>query len=264
MRRLWFYARLWKGYMRIGLLMLVQYPADTVIWLVSMVLREASGFLGVVTIANVAGGLGNWNLYEICLLFGLCAVVEAIGQAFFDCVWEISGSVRKGTMDVILVRPAAPFIQLLGRRFHYPALLSIIIYGAVIVWALAHLHIAPGVGTLLFLIEYIACATVINSGIYTIFNSFNFWIVQGEDMAVLVQTCREFAKYPLAVFPVLIRGFFTFIIPFGFVGFYPAAFLAGKAGMEVVFTLPLCACAVGLAAAFIWKRGLGSYDSTGT
>ena len=108
------------------------------------------------------------------------------------------------------------------------------------------------------------CATAINTGIYTIFNAFDFWIVQGEDIAAFVQTCREFAKYPLVVFPVIIKGFFTYIIPFGFVGFYPAAYLAGKAGTEVVLLLPVCAGAVAAVASLLWRRGIGSYNSTGT
>lgn len=264
MKRLKFYIRLWCGYMRIGVLVLVQYPADTVIWIASMLLREAAGFLGIVTIANVAGGLGNWNLYEICLLFSMCAIIEAIGQAFLDNVWGIGGQVRRGRMDVILVRPASPFVQMLGQRFHFQAVLSMLVYGAVMVWAMSNLHIRAGVGTILFLVEFVICATIINTGIYTIFNSFDFWIVQGEDIASFIQTCREFAKYPVVVFPAMVRSFFTYIIPFGFVGYYPAAYLAGKAGMEVVFLLPVCAGAVALAASLLWRLGIGSYNSTGT
>lgn len=264
MKRLKYYVRLWLGYMRIGVLILVQYPADTVIWIASMLLREAAGFLGIVTIANVAGGLGNWNLYEICLLFSMCAIIEAIGQAFLDNVWGINGHVRRGTMDVILVRPASPFVQMLGQRFHFQAVLSMLVYGAVMVWSMMNLHIKVSAGTFLFLLEFLICATVINTGIYTIFNAFDFWIVQGEDVAAFVQTCREFAKYPLIVFPAMVKSFFTYILPFGFVGYYPAAYLAGKAGIEVVLLLPLCAGVVAVVAAFLWRLGIGSYNSTGT
>lgn len=264
MKRLKYYVRLWCGYMRIGLLVLVQYPADTMTWIASMLLREAAGFLGIVTIANVAGGLGSWNLYEICLLFSMCAIIEAVGQAFLDNVWGINGQVRRGTLDVLLVRPASPFIQMMGQRFHFQAVLSMLVYAGVMIWSMSKLNIGFRIGTILFLLEFLVCATAINTGIYTIFNAFDFWIVQGEDIAAFVQTCREFAKYPLVVFPVVIKGFFTYIIPFGFVGFYPAAYLAGKAGIEVVLLLPVCAGVVTAIAALLWRRGIGSYNSTGT
>lgn len=61
MMRLRYYGRLWKAYMRIGLLTTTQYPADTVIWIISMLLREAAGFVGILAIASVMGSLGAWS-----------------------------------------------------------------------------------------------------------------------------------------------------------------------------------------------------------
>lgn len=263
MRRLLYYIRLWGSFMRIGFLVLVQYRADTVIMIISMLLREASGFIGVVTIANVTGGLGSWNVYEICLLFSMCALIESISQSFFDCVWELERHIRKGTLDVLLVRPASPFFQVLGQRFHFTGLFCLVTYTGIMFWSMGRLRIPFHAGTILFLLEFIVCATIINSGIYTIFNSMNFWLVQGEQLAEFVQTCREFAKYPLSVFPVMIRNFFTFMIPFGFIGFYPAAYLSGKAGAEILVFMPLSALAVAAVAASIWKAGLKSYNSAG-
>ena len=79
MRRIMYYIRVCKAYLHIGFVTLIQYPADTVIWILSMLLREASGFIGIITIASVAGGLGNWGIYEICILFSICAIIETIG-----------------------------------------------------------------------------------------------------------------------------------------------------------------------------------------
>ncbi len=264
MRRVLYYTRVCKAYLRIGLVTLVQYPADTVIWILSMLLREASGFIGILTIASVAGGLGNWGIYEICILFSICAIIEAIGQAFLDCVWSISTSIRKGKLDVILVRPASPFVQLLGQRVHFQAVITMVIYIGILVYSMNRFGISGNVGTLLFLLETILCGTVINTGLYTIFNSLNFWIVNGNDVAELVLTCREFAKYPLSVFPMMIRTFFTYMIPFGFMGYYPVAFLTGKTGVWVVWAMHLAAFGVACVAGIIWRIGLKGYNSTGT
>ena len=264
MRRALYYMRVCKAYLRIGFVTLVQYPADTVIWILSMLLREASGFIGIITIASVAGGLGNWGIYEICILFSICAIIEAIGQAFLDCVWNISSSIRKGKLDVILVRPVSPFVQLLGQRVHFQAVITMVIYIGILAYSMRQLGISGGVGTILFLLETIICGMLINTGLYTIFNSLNFWIVNGNDVAELVLTCREFAKYPLSVFPMMIRTFFTYMIPFGFMGYYPVAFLTGKTGAWVIWAMPLAAFGVASVAGLLWKAGLRGYNSTGT
>ena len=46
MKRFVHYLRLWMGYQRRGFLEMTQYPADTVIMVISLLLREASGFIG--------------------------------------------------------------------------------------------------------------------------------------------------------------------------------------------------------------------------
>ena len=264
MRKLYYYLRLWKQYLRIGVLCTTQYPTDAVIMLISMLLREASAFIGIITIASVAGGLGDWGVWEISLMFSMCAIIEAIGQAFFDSIWGISNMVRRGQLDVFLVRPASIFFQVIGQRIHFQAVFSMTIYTGIMVLSLVKLQVHLGLGLLLFLLEYLVCATAVNSGIYLIFNSLNFWIVQGQDIAELVQTCREFAKYPLSVFPMMVRTFFTYMIPFGIMGYYPAAYLTGKEGASVIWMMPLMAAAVVAAASVMWRLGLNSYNSTGT
>ena len=264
MNRVVYYLRLWKGYQRRGFLEMTQYPTDTVIMIISLLLREAAGFIGILAIAYAAGGLGGWGVYEICLMFSMCALVESISMTFLDNVWEINRLVHQGRMDVFLVRPAPLFFQVLGDVAHYPALVSMVIYAGTMIFSMAQLGIGFSAGLLLFMAEYLVCGVLVNTGIYTIFNSLNFWIIQGEDVAVLVQTCREFAKYPIGAFPGIIQMVFTYVLPFGFVGYYPAAYLAGKTGNWVLAGLPLSAAAVSLAAAVFWKLGTQAYDSTGT
>ena len=264
MKRVSYCLRLWCAYLRVGFLTMTQYPADTVILLISMLVREASGFVGILAIVGVTGGMGNWNVYEVCILFSMCAVIEAIGQAFFDNVWGMDHMMRRGELDVFLTRPAPVFLQVLGQVTHFQAVLSLIIYVGIFVWAALQLNLHIGLYEALILVEYVIFGTMVNSGIYAIFNFLNFWIVQGEDIAVLVQTCREFVKYPLNVFPAAIQGFFTYILPLGFVAYYPAMALLGKTDLPVAGLMPLAAGVVTLLAALIWRAGLRSYDSTGT
>nr|WP_296265815.1 ABC-2 family transporter protein [uncultured Merdimonas sp.] len=264
MKRVKYNWELWCAYMRVGFLTMTQYPADTIIMLISMLVREASGFIGILTIAGVTGGVGNWNIYEVCILFSMCAVIEAIGQAFFDNVWGLDYIVRKGELDVFLTRPASIVIQMLGKVMHFQAVLSMFIYIGIFVWAAMKLSLVFGPYQILILAEYVIFGTMVNSGIYMIFNCLNFWIVQGEDIAVLVQTCREFVKYPLNVFPAAIQGFFTFLLPLGFVAYYPAMALLGKTSLPVPVLMPVVAAVVILLAALIWNAGLRGYNSTGT
>ena len=71
--RMKYYAKLWLRYMRIGFLCMTQYPADTMIWFISMIIREACGFVGILAVAGVTGHLGDWGIYEILsFVFYVC------------------------------------------------------------------------------------------------------------------------------------------------------------------------------------------------
>ncbi|WP_349944471.1 ABC-2 family transporter protein [Lacrimispora sp. BS-2] len=264
MKTLKYYSILWGAYMKVGLLTMIQYPADTIIWIISMLIREASGFIAVTTLVYLVGGLGNWSFYEVCLLFSMSAIIEAIGQTFFDCVWSIDHAIQKGDMDVFLIRPASPFIQLLGQVIHFQALLSMLVYFFIFIWASLHIGIKFQVREILMVIEYVICGTIINSGIYTIFNCLNFWIIQGDDIAILVQTCREFTKYPLHIFPQFINVFFTYLLPLGFVAYYPALYLLNKTTIPINILLPVVAAFVSIIGSTLWRRGIKGYNSTGT
>ena len=99
---------------------------------------------------------------------------------------------------------------------------------------------------------------------YLIFNALNFWLVQGNEIADLIQTFREFAKYPINIFPAVFQVLFTVVIPFGFIGYYPAMYLLGKTKMCVPMWLLAVTLLFALASVLIWCCGMKKYDSTGT
>ena len=122
MKRLKYYFRLYQEFLRIGMLCLVQYPMDSTIRLISIIAREAAGFLGVFAIANVVGTLGEWSIYGVCLIFSLGAMTEAISRGLLDNVWSIGSFVRKGKLDIFLIRPASVLFQMLTFRMEFASL----------------------------------------------------------------------------------------------------------------------------------------------
>lgn len=265
MRRLTHYIDLEKAYLRLGFYTFTEYPLDSVLWAVSMLAREATGFIGVILIAKTLGGLGGWNFYAVCILFAMAMIPDALGQSFMDSVWNIGGTyIRKGGFDTLMVRPAPILMQLLGQRFNMQALVTFTTAILILVYGWIHAGIALTVGNILFVLECIIFGTLLNTSVYLFFNSLNFWLVQGSDIANLVLTLRQFAKYPLHIFPQAIRFTMTFVIPFGFIGYYPAAWLLGKTDLNLPFILPAAALITAAAAGVIWRFGIKGYNSTGT
>lgn len=241
-----------------------QYPMTFFLWFLSAIGKEATGFLGIILIAQTLGGLGGWNLYEICVLFGMAMIPEALGQVFFDSVWNIGSFVKKGNMDTLLIRPVPVLLQMLCNRYFFPGIFMFVSGVAIVIFGEIQLGTAFSIGKILFLLEFIIVGTILNSSVYLIFNSLNFWLVQGEEISNLVQTFRQFAKYPLGVFPVAVKFCMTTITPFGFVGYYPALYMIGKGSRMMPVILPVVAGVAAFIGIRIWCAGIRGYNSTGT
>ena len=264
MKKLYYYLTMVKAYMRIGIVTFTEYPLDSVIWCIAMLARESTGFFGIFFICKMLGGLGTWNLYEICILFGMAMIPEAIGQCFFDSVWNIGTCIREGTLDKFIVRPLPVIMQLLCNRYSFQAVITIISGGAIICYGVHYGTIPFTIGKGFILILFIVLGTIINTSIYLIFNSLNFWIIQGNDIAYLILTIRQFAKYPLNIFPTIIRIIISYVFPFAFVSYYPTLYLIGKGNKLIPIYTILMGILIVLIASFIWNRGIKNYNSTGT
>ena len=66
-----------------------------------------------------------------------------------------------------------------------------------------------------------------------------FWTVEAIEVAnILTDGVREYASYPLDIYPKWIKNFFTFIIPFGCVNYLPLLSLIGRrSGSEAFYML---------------------------
>ncbi len=76
--------------------------------------------------------------------------------------------------------------------------------------------------------------------------------------------------YPLSIYPYVLQVIFTFIIPIGFISFYPAAEFLGKGSesFQLPLNFALATPAVGLVcfmlSQWIFRRGMKSYESAGS
>jgi ABC-2 type transport system permease protein len=73
-----------------------------------------------------------------------------------------------------------------------------------------------------------------------------------------------FAKYPLNIYHSGIRILLTWLIPYGFVSFYPASRMLGRDVGIMAWLSPVVAGVLMLAAYRVWLFGLRHYSGTGS
>ena len=216
--------------------------------------------------------LGGWQLGEVAVLYGLTTV----GFGIMDMVFSgfdpgyFGRQVRMGALDQIMLRPVSITVQVLGSAFELRRvgriaqgfiILGLAFYLADIHWTLAKLVLIP------FVLFGVVCFF---GGLFVIGATITFWTVESiEVINIFTYGGNEMMSYPMNIYPIWMRRFFTFILPAIFLVYYPALYLLDKPDPFNFpafshWLSPLAGLVVLLVALLFWRFGLTHYQSTGT
>jgi ABC-2 type transport system permease protein len=101
-------------------------------------------------------------------------------------------------------------------------------------------------------------------------STLTFWTVQPvEAVNILTYGGNELMTYPASIYPVWLQRFFTYVVPFVFLNYYPALYFLDKPdplGLIPVapFLAPFASAAMLAFALLFWRFGLDHYQSTGS
>lgn len=259
------YIEIFAAYFKKGASEFAQYPGDQAISAISLVIENTTSFVVLLVIVGAAGDIGGWNIYYISILYSFFMIIRSLNAAFLDGIWNIGNVyVRGGRFDVLLTRPLSPFLQLWGYRLDYSALGLFFTGLGLNLWLLYKIDFMFTGLLLLLYVVFILAGTAITAAVYLIFNSLNFWLVRGNEIADLSQTVQEFAKYPQHIFPRAFQFIMAFIIPYAFATYYPVSILTGRMPLRTIGVLVLVSFTICFAASIVWRCGVRSYNSTGS
>ena len=95
--------------------------------------------------------------------------------------------------------------------------------------------------------------------------SSGFWILNSYSIIEFFFKLRDFARYPISIFNSVFKFIFTFILPIGFIAYYPIQmFLKPEKTNFLVFFSPLIGIFLFIIANLIWKKGVNRYSGTGS
>ena len=83
-------------------------------------------------------------------------------------------------------------------------------------------------------------------------------------MNIFTDGMREYGKYPLAVYGRDILTFYTYVIPFALVQYYPFLYLIGRVDSPLYLLLPPLSALFLVPALILWRIGVRHYRSTGS
>ena len=226
-----------------------------------------SVFAGLYFLFERFGQIRDWEFYEVALCFAVIHMSFSISECLARGFDTFSSLIVRGDFDRLLVRPRSTVLQVLGSKFEFSRIGRLAQAVAVLAWSVSALPVEWNILKVLTLVLMIAGGVLIFTGIFILAAAMCFWTVEGLEVAnIFTDGGREMAQYPLNIYARWVVRFFTFIIPFGCVNYYPLLYILDQNhGFDALHMLaPLAGFAFVVPCLFVWRIGVRHYRSTGS
>lgn len=242
---------------------LVEYRADTIVALFGGMAWQGGFLIFVNVIYSMVPQLNGFNKMELIFLFGFVTLGRELSRMFLDSPFRLSFIVRRGLLDTFLIRPCSTLFQVVAIDVQIIASGGAIIGLVAMITTLPHLVSNITLLMVVWLIVATICNMFVQFSILMILATLSFKIPEVSSVLLPVCWIYEFNRYPLSIFPGVIQGLLTFILPFAISAYYPVAYMLRPMEYNwVPIVLPLMTIVLFSITMLVWKWGKKYYSSS--
>lgn len=259
------HARIGWLYLLQAVKMRMEYRADFAVECLAALLQQASGLLVLQLLFKNIHLLRDWKREEVFFIYGFMLLPRALFDAFAMSFYMFSDRyIVQGEMDRLLLRPLSTLFQMMMEGISFDFIADLTLGAAVLAYASSRLGLEWNLSAVLLLALMVLGAWGVLTGIFLTLTALAFWSQERVGLIPPVYNLLGFAQYPLNIFGPVVKFVLTFVIPFGFVAYYPAtAFLTVHPPPEAYFTPVAGAVCLGVAG-LVWRAGLRRYSGAGS
>ena len=184
-------------------------------------------------------------------------ISHALSMIFFVQGWFMGYYVIEGDFDRYLTRPLGVLYQFFFTNINIFGVTDLIPGILVFIYGCVKCEVTVNLLFVLQVVIILIGATLIRGGIYILLGSTSF---QQEIM-------DKTTMYPLSMYPESMQFILTYLIPVGWISFYPVSALLGIDSAYNAMLVPLITLVVGIlvmiVAGVYFDIGLRKYESAG-
>lgn len=259
-----FYVSIFFQYAAQYLKTRLTYRVDTLVEIFSDFLFQAVNLVFILVVFGHTTFLSGWNREEIIFIYGFFLVPYALFSAFFN-IWDFNERyIVKGEMDRVLTRPIHSLFQIIMERMELESLFGVVTGLMIMYYAGSNLGLTPAWYEIFIFIAMVLGGAFIYAGIFIALASIGFWSDSRTDIMPMMYNIGNYGRYPVDIYHPVIRIILTWILPFAFVGVYPAAyFLKREEWYGYAFLTPVMGLVFLTLAVCLWNSGVKRYRGAG-
>jgi ABC-2 type transport system permease protein len=247
----------------------LQYRASFALEFAGMFLVSFLDFAAVLIIFHNVPQLAGWSVGQVAFLYAASSVSFAFADMVIGHLDAFPQLIRDGSFDLLLIRPRGTLFQVATLDFQLRRLGRAAQGLAVLVYALAALHVHWSAGRVAMLVAMLVSGTVIFGAVWVATICLVFWAVEGrEAVSAFTDGGAFFAQYPIDIYGAWLRRFLAYLVPMAFVCYFPSLYILGKedplgAPEWLSFASPGVALIAAVGAGMAWRLAVRHYRSAG-
>ena len=243
----------------------LEYRMSFIISFLSQILIFFTYYFVISALFSKFNNIKGFTLYEVLLCFSIIQFGFAFNEVFARGVDKFDKLIVEGGFDRLLLRPKNLILQVLCSDGDFVKLSRLIQAVIVLVVALINLNVEITFLKIICLILMLVASCVIFFGIFLLAASYCFMTVQGLEVRnVFTDGGKHMAQYPIGVFKKGFVFFFTFIIPYAFVNYYPLLYFIGKSNNNWFAFSPLIVLLYLIPCFIVFYMGVKKYEGSGS
>lgn len=268
-REIRYYGRVTWAYLKLNILTVLEYPANILGWLLSNPIQFVVGFATISFAVREFGEIAGWSYGELAFLYGLAVISHALSMIVFVQGWFMGEFVIEGEFDRYLLRPMSVLYQFFFTNFNLIGITDLIPGVCVFAYGCIQVGFQWTCTKALAIAGILLGATLIRGGIYLMIGSTSLWTKSTMNFGGYIQELFDkTTMYPLSMYPENLQFLLTYLIPIGWISFYPAADLLGISNKfsgcgRIALQTMVFGVVVMTAATVVFKLGMKKYESAG-
>jgi len=216
-----------------------EYSSYLFCWMFMIPIQLFSGVYVLKVIMDRVGALNGWEFGQVAFLYGLGVFSHGFQDLFFIQTRHIEHYMLQGEFDRMLVRPLGVFFQFCSGTVNLCGIFDLIPGVIIFLYGCFKVQFRWSAGNIALLVLVMIGGTLIQAAVYTLTGSIAFWTKKSSVLVgVNLELFDKTTQWPMSIYPKWFIRFFSFVIPMGFVSFYPTCgFLGIDSGAG--FPLPL-------------------------
>lgn len=247
--------------------MRLEYRADFFVECLAALLQQATGLIVLQVLFQNVPALQEWKREEVFFIYGFMLLPRALFDAFAMSFYMFSDKyIVQGEMDRLLMRPLSSLFQMMLEGISFDFIADLTLGIAVLAYASSALGMEWTLSAGLLLALMALGSWAVLTGVFLTMTALSFWSQDRVGLMPPVYNLLSFSQYPLNIFHKTVIFVLTFLIPFGFVAYYPSTlFLRAEAqGPGLAWYTPLAGLLCLAVGGLTWRAGLRRYAGAGS